>query len=100
MSLDRLEKLKILESTLFASLQDAAYNELPSLAKQYRDTLREIEALEGRLNEIDREMSDSADDYKKLQELSEEREDVEKQLEEKTERWVYLNELAEKIDNQ
>ena len=53
MSLDRLEKLKILESTLFASLQDAAYNELPSLAKQYRDTLREIEALEGNAKEDD-----------------------------------------------
>ncbi len=68
--------------------------------KEFETIDGEIEALEGRLNEIDREMSDSADDYKKLQELSEEREDVEKQLEEKTERWVYLNELAEKIDNQ
>ena len=50
---DRLSKLKILENTLFASLQDAAYSELPSLAKQYRETLREIEALEGNGKEDD-----------------------------------------------
>ena len=53
MSVDRLTKLKILESKLFESLEDAAYNELPSLAKQYRDTLREIEALEGNVKEDD-----------------------------------------------
>lgn len=53
MSKDRLSKLKILESKLFESLQDASYNELPSLAKQYRDTLREIEQLEGNVKEDD-----------------------------------------------
>lgn len=53
MPVDRLTKLKILESKLSESLDYAAYNELPSLAKQYRDTLREIEALEGNVKEDD-----------------------------------------------
>ena len=68
--------------------------------KEFETIDSEIEALEDRMSEIDREMAGATDDYKKLQELSEERKTVETQLEEKTERWVYLNELAEKIENQ
>ena len=68
--------------------------------KEFETIDSEIEALENRMSEIDREMAGATDDYKKLQALSEERETIETQLEEKTERWVYLNELAEKIENQ
>ena len=68
--------------------------------KEFETIDGEIEALENRMSEIDREMAGATDDYKKLQALSEERETIETQLEEKTERWVYLNELAEKIENQ
>ena len=68
--------------------------------KEFETIDSEIEALEDRMSEIDREMAGATDDYKKLQELSEERKTIETQLEEKTERWVYLNELAEKIENQ
>ena len=68
--------------------------------KEFETIDDDIEALESRLEEIDRDISSASDDYKKLQELTEERSAVEAELEEKTERWVYLNELAEKIAHQ
>lgn len=43
----RLEKLKELEARLYTSLNDADEKNLPALAKQYRDTLKEIEDIEG-----------------------------------------------------
>lgn len=43
----RLDKLKELEATLYKSIQYADYKELPALSRQYRDTLREIEEIEG-----------------------------------------------------
>lgn len=43
----RLQKLKDLEAQLSAMMADASARELAPLAKQYRDTLREIEEIEG-----------------------------------------------------
>lgn len=43
----RLDKLKELEARLYASMEDADSRALPALAKQYRDTIREIEEIEG-----------------------------------------------------
>jgi len=43
----RLQKLKDLEVQLSAMMADASARELAPLAKQYRDTLREIEEIEG-----------------------------------------------------
>ena len=44
----RLEKLKTLESLLSESLMgEAGARDLASLARQYRETLREIDELEG-----------------------------------------------------
>ena len=54
---DRLSKLKELEAKLYEAMGSADYRELPSLAKQYRDTLREIEALEG-MNKGDDEIGE------------------------------------------
>ena len=43
----RLDKLKELEDILYASMQTADNKSLPGIAKQYRDTLKEIEDIEG-----------------------------------------------------
>ena len=45
--MSRLEKLKELETWLYASMQAAEPRELASLARQYRETIREIEEIEG-----------------------------------------------------
>ena len=53
----RLEKLKALETELRAAMDDADSRTLAPLAKQYRETLKEIEELEkddGELDEIAR----------------------------------------------
>ena len=43
----RIEKLKELEAKLYVAMQTAQNKDLATLAKQYRDTLREIEEIEG-----------------------------------------------------
>lgn len=68
--------------------------------KEYETIDGDIEALENRIAEIDRETATITTDYVRLQELTKERKELEIQLEEKTERWVYLNDLAEQIENQ
>ena len=45
--MDRIDKLKELEARLYASMEEADSRSLPSLAKQYRETIREIEEIEG-----------------------------------------------------
>ena len=45
--MDRLEKLQELEAKLYTEMQTAGARELASLAKQYRETLLEIEQIEG-----------------------------------------------------
>ena len=44
---NRLEKLKELEATLYAAMEGASVRELPALARQYRETIKEIEEIEG-----------------------------------------------------
>ena len=43
----RLRKLKALERQLRAALKECESKELAALAKQYRETIREIEEIEG-----------------------------------------------------
>lgn len=43
----RLEKLKELETALYAKMQEADTRALPALARQYRETIKEIEEIEG-----------------------------------------------------
>lgn len=45
--MSRLEKLRILEAQLSAALEVAETKEVASLARQYRETIREIEEIEG-----------------------------------------------------
>ena len=49
----RLEKLKELESDLYELMKTANSRSMAVLAKQYRDTLREIEEIEGGENDED-----------------------------------------------
>lgn len=43
----RLEKLRELEVTLYRAMHTAENKELAALARQYRETIREIEEIEG-----------------------------------------------------
>jgi hypothetical protein len=43
----RLDKLKELEERLFKSMNDSDDKTLPALARQYRETIKEIEEIEG-----------------------------------------------------
>lgn len=50
---DRLEKLKELEAYLYEAMQEAAASALAPIAKQYRETIREIEEIEGAVSDDD-----------------------------------------------
>ena len=50
---ERLHKLKELEAKLFVSMQYTDDKSLASLARQYRETLREIEEIEGETDDGD-----------------------------------------------
>lgn len=58
----------------------------------------DIASLEGRLEEIEKEMAGAGSDFSRLQKLYEEKDQTEELLMEKMERWEYLNELADKIE--
>lgn len=53
----RLEKLKDLEARLYSTMGRCLSSELAGLAKQYRETIREIEEIEGSVKEPDDEIS-------------------------------------------
>lgn len=50
---DRLEKLKALEVKLATAMSYCEHKELASIARQYRETIREIDELEGGASEDD-----------------------------------------------
>lgn len=68
--------------------------------KDYETIDEDIAVLEGRIQEIEKQMAEAASQYTRLQELTIEKEGLEQQLEEKMERWVYLNDLADRINAQ
>ena len=68
--------------------------------QEYNTIEDDIQAIEDRLKEIDREMSLNARDFVKLNELTKEQEELNNQLEFKMERWDYLMDLDERIKNQ
>lgn len=49
----RLEKLKELEANLYELMQHANSRSMASLARQYRETIREIEEIEGNDTDLD-----------------------------------------------
>lgn len=52
----RLEKLKELEVNLYNALQSCEDKSMASIAKQYRETIKEIEEIEG--NDTEDELAD------------------------------------------
>ena len=52
----RLEKLKELEAMLYGMMQKANTRQISSLARQYRETIKEIEEIEG--NDSEDEIAD------------------------------------------
>ena len=58
----------------------------------------EIAGLETKLQELDRQIDESATVFARLSLLMEEKAQAEQALEEKMERWMYLNDLAEQIE--
>ena len=51
--MDRLEKLRELEAMLKANLETSDARSLAGIAKQYRETIKEIEEIEGGENDGD-----------------------------------------------
>lgn len=45
--MDRLNKLKELEAKLYTAMQSCEYKELAAISRQYRETIKEIENVEG-----------------------------------------------------
>ena len=65
--------------------------------KEFETIEDDIEALEEKLANLDKEMMENATNSAKLSELLAQKETVQQNLDEKMDRWVYLNDLAEKI---
>ena len=57
----RLEKLRELEQRLYAEMEEADAKTLPAIARQYRETLKDIEEIEG-ANGNDDEIADILQD--------------------------------------
>lgn len=51
--MDRLDKLRELETYLYKAMSVADIRTLAALARQYRETIREIEEIEGAANNDD-----------------------------------------------
>ena len=58
--MDRLDKLKNLEARLLAAMSEEDGKSLAQLARQYRETIREIEEIEGAEQTADRNAQDGA----------------------------------------
>ena len=64
LTMDRLEKLRELETKLYMELQHAESRSVAAIARQYRETIKEIEEIEGAdsgEDEIEKLLSGRAD---------------------------------------
>lgn len=68
--------------------------------RDYESMEGEIEALEEKIKELERQILLFATDFVRLNELTEEKERAEALLEEKMERYIYLSDLADRIAEQ
>ena len=68
--------------------------------REFETIESDIEALENKISEIEKEMAENSTDFVKLDNLSREKEQTEELLSEKMERWEYLEELNAKIEEQ
>lgn len=53
MDRSRIDKLRELEALLFEALQKTDYDKVAPIAKQYRETVKEIEEIEGQQGNTD-----------------------------------------------
>lgn len=67
--------------------------------RDYETIEEEIEKIEERIADLERQIGLSATDFVRLNQLMEEKESLETTLEEKMERYLYLSDLAEQIEN-
>lgn len=65
--------------------------------KDYEGIEAEIEGIEERIVQLEKEIEGAATDFVRLNQLMEEKDEEERLLEEKMERFLYLSDLAEKI---
>lgn len=65
--------------------------------KEYESIDGEIQALEEKIAELDKQIAECATQYTRLEELSKERQEASDLLEQKEDRWLELQELAEEI---
>ena len=65
--------------------------------KDYETIEEEMEVLETKLTDLDKEIAVASHDFVKLNELMTEKASLESLLEEKMERWMYLEDLAARI---
>ena len=68
--------------------------------QEFKTIDQDILLIEEKLEALETEIEQAADDFEKLQELLAEKGKTEEALEEKMERWVYLNELKDTIEGQ
>lgn len=68
--------------------------------KEFESIDDDIAKLEEKIEQLEKEVSNNARDFVKLNQIVKEKEETEQLLEEKMERWVYLNDLNERILNQ
>lgn len=68
--------------------------------KEYETIDEDIESLEEKITDLEKDILANATNSAKLSELMEKKQKKEKDLSEKMERWVYLNDLAERIEAQ
>lgn len=66
--------------------------------KDYEGIEAEIEGIEERIVQLEKEIEGAATDFVRLNQLMEEKEEEERLLEEKMERFLYLSDLAERIE--
>lgn len=68
--------------------------------REYKTIEGDIEKLEEKLEQVDKDILKYATDFVKLRELTEEKEKTSLLLEEKMDRWMYLEDLAKRIAEQ
>ncbi len=73
-----------------------SYNE----QREYETIETDIQTLEEKIEAMDKQISENARDFAKLQTLTNEKEELEKMLSDKMDRWVYLEELKMTIESQ
>lgn len=66
--------------------------------KEYENIEGEIATLEEKIETLEKQVSQFARDFVKLNELEKEKAALQQQLEEKMERWMYLEDLAARIE--